>query len=220
MNIKLFAGPLCAVLTFMSTQLNASLISYTDLASFMADTNTSLINFENIVDHGAISPPADFVEINNIVFTTDPQTASARIFGKEVGNTDSALFVANNGNSIVIDLAGAGPGLTAAGGIFGDYNGPAGQQVQFRIHDSSGSILDQVVSYGDMRSCTGLQCEPKTFFGWVSAGGAEITRIELISDIRFSALDDFRYGAVVPVPAAVWLFGSGLVGLMLFARRK
>jgi hypothetical protein len=33
-------------------------------------------------------------------------------------------------------------------------------------------------------------------------------------------LTDFSPGAVVPVPAAVWLFGSGLVGLLGIARRK
>jgi len=32
--------------------------------------------------------------------------------------------------------------------------------------------------------------------------------------------DDSAFGAVVPVPAAVWLFGSGLIGLIGVARRK
>lgn len=32
--------------------------------------------------------------------------------------------------------------------------------------------------------------------------------------------DDSAFGAVVPVPAAVWLFGSGLLGLIGIARRK
>ncbi|MCK5092950.1 MAG: VPLPA-CTERM sorting domain-containing protein, partial [Gammaproteobacteria bacterium] len=35
------------------------------------------------------------------------------------------------------------------------------------------------------------------------------------------AVHDGDVGAsVVPVPAAVWLFGSGLIGLVGFARRK
>ena len=33
-------------------------------------------------------------------------------------------------------------------------------------------------------------------------------------------LTDFSPGAVVPVPAAIWLFGSGLLGLIGIARRK
>lgn len=31
---------------------------------------------------------------------------------------------------------------------------------------------------------------------------------------------DAKVGAVVPVPAAVWLFGSGIIGLIAVARRK
>ncbi len=31
---------------------------------------------------------------------------------------------------------------------------------------------------------------------------------------------DFTYNTAVPVPAAVWLFGSGLLGLIAVARKK
>ncbi len=41
---------------------------------------------------------------------------------------------------------------------------------------------------------------------------------QLDSQIISSA--DFGFQAVVPVPAAVWLFGSGLLGLIGIARRK
>jgi hypothetical protein len=56
-------------------------------------------------------------------------------------------------------------------------------------------------------------------------GGDVITTIELLGDlgedrILYSALDDFHYGAAVPIPAAVWLFGSGLLGLAAVARRR
>jgi hypothetical protein len=160
------------------------------------------------------------VVIDNIVFTTDPQQASARIFGKDVGGTDSALFVANNRNNIVIDLNVGGSGVSAAGGIFGDYNGPAGQSIRFNIYDSVGIIDTQTVNFGDMRIGG-----DKTFFGWVAMGGDAITRIELLGDlgddrILYSALDDFQYGAVIPVPAAIWLFASGLLGLIGIARRN
>jgi hypothetical protein len=35
----------------------------------------------------------------------------------------------------------------------------------------------------------------------------------------FVGYDDFYYSTVVPIPAAVWLFGSGL-GLLGWFRRK
>jgi hypothetical protein len=31
---------------------------------------------------------------------------------------------------------------------------------------------------------------------------------------------DFRPASVVPLPAAVWLFGSGLIGLLAIFRRR
>jgi len=39
-------------------------------------------------------------------------------------------------------------------------------------------------------------------------------------EITASCVEDSAYSAPVPVPAAVWLFGSGLLGLIGVARRK
>ena len=36
----------------------------------------------------------------------------------------------------------------------------------------------------------------------------------------YVVLDDLTFGTVVPVPAALWLFGSGLLGLVAVAKRK
>ena len=36
----------------------------------------------------------------------------------------------------------------------------------------------------------------------------------------YVVLDDLTFNAAVPVPAALWLFGSGLLGLIAVARRK
>jgi len=48
-------------------------------------------------------------------------------------------------------------------------------------------------------------------------GGA--TNITLL-DWNLAADGSLTYGAVIPVPAAVWLFGSGLLGLVGIARRR
>ncbi len=50
-----------------------------------------------------------------------------------------------------------------------------------------------------------------------------VTRIEMydITDPAGIGYDDFTFDvANVPIPSAVWLFGSGLIGLVGFARRK
>lgn len=59
---------------------------------------------------------------------------------------------------------------------------------------------------------------PVDFIGWIGGSG------EGLMDISFALeqvviLDNIS-GYVVPIPAAVWLFGSGLIGLIGMARRK
>ena len=38
--------------------------------------------------------------------------------------------------------------------------------------------------------------------------------------VAYNAVESWADFTVVPVPAAVWLFGSGLLGLIAVARRK
>jgi hypothetical protein len=42
----------------------------------------------------------------------------------------------------------------------------------------------------------------------------------LDNEIVFEAYGFLNAGTVVPIPAAIWLFGSGLLGLIGIARRK
>ncbi len=60
---------------------------------------------------------------------------------------------------------------------------------------------------GDIVSITGLNTIE---VDWFASTPGDYVRV----------LTDFSPGAVIPVPAAVWLFGSGLVGLLGIARRK
>jgi hypothetical protein len=60
---------------------------------------------------------------------------------------------------------------------------------------------------GDHATITGLRT---INVSWSASSPGDYIRV----------LTDFSPGAVVPVPAAVWLFGSGLLGLIGIARRK
>jgi hypothetical protein len=57
------------------------------------------------------------------------------------------------------------------------------------------------------------------FFG-PQAGLIDQLRIDFGNRNRFLVDDITLSAAVVPVPAAAWLFGSGLIGLLGFARRR
>ena len=65
---------------------------------------------------------------------------------------------------------------------------------------------------------SGLGYAPNTGFAWVfNFGNGHQLANRKGNDVYAWAV---RPGDVVPVPAAVWLFGSGLIGLLGVARRK
>ena len=123
--------------------------------------------------------------------------------------------------------------FTGASSLFGFDSTNTGAGV---LNDNN--VPDSADGFGDFDAhITGFE---------LASGGAEVWQIDLATvgiamsdfdvlssippgDIRaFVALkfvqgpgDDSAYGAaVVPVPAAVWLFGSGLLGLIGVSRRK
>ncbi len=59
----------------------------------------------------------------------------------------------------------------------------------------------------------------RTFANIVNGGGAGIDkRVALLVDPLNP--DPIKIGAAIPLPATVWLFGSGLFGMIGMARRK
>ena len=56
------------------------------------------------------------------------------------------------------------------------------------------------------------------FFGVINEGG--ISAIRISNETAGIEADHLQYGNIVPTPAALWLFGSGLLGLVGMARRK
>ena len=57
------------------------------------------------------------------------------------------------------------------------------------------------------------------FYDWSSIPTGDTQTLAALKFVQGPG-DDSAFGAVVPVPAAVWLFGSGLLGLIGVARRK
>ena len=55
-------------------------------------------------------------------------------------------------------------------------------------------------------------------FDYLAAGTPGSQYFEIVDPFDFSVLDSGQTSPV-PIPAAIWLFGSGLIGLVGFARR-
>ena len=56
-------------------------------------------------------------------------------------------------------------------------------------------------------------------FYYLGAGTPGSQYFEIVDPVTFGVLDSGQTN-LIPVPAAFWLFGSGLIGLIGFARRK
>ena len=90
-----------------------------------------------------------------------------------------------------------------------------------RALDSNGNVLEQVVSNIDPEFPIGPTGGVFSTFVGFSRLQLDIQRIELIHVTGdWLAIDNVTYSTVVPIPSAVWLFGSGLIGLIGIARRK
>ena len=88
-----------------------------------------------------------------------------------------------------------------------------------RALDSGGNVLEQLISNTDPEFPVGTPGATfSTFVGFVR-GQTDIQRIEL-SHVTgdWLAIDNVTYSSVVPIPAAVWLFATGLLSLLGFTK--
>ncbi|MGD8852167.1 MAG: hypothetical protein PVI28_07130 [Gammaproteobacteria bacterium] len=65
-----------------------------------------------------------------------------------------------------------------------------------------------------------LESDPLGPGGMTSTAALFFTQGPCDPEITDSCVEDSAFGSVVPVPAAVWLFGSGLLGLLGLSRRR
>ena len=98
----------------------------------------------------------------------------------------------------------------------------SGMVDQINELDFSGNVIGTIAPF------TGTRTGGMTMVGnevwWGSADTNQIFRLDssgsVIGSFAGSVIGWTGGMTVVPIPAAVWLFGSGLIGLIGFARRK
>jgi len=129
-------------------------------------------------------------------------------------NYDNSLTV-NAGNILDIDPSSWSVKTDKnAGGDFGffefDLKGSGNSRTELLSFSISGVTGDSINSYA-------LGYEGGTGLAYFAAHVAGFDAGSGVTSGKFATVAD---PLVVPVPAAVWLFGSGLIGLVSFARKR
>jgi hypothetical protein len=163
------------------------------------------------------------IQTQGNVLAVTTGTDSSVLSVSETGLVDSTTGVAAHMNGDVTNLNGSCPGactnyttggVTVSGsstGIFGTTNS---------TYDSSSNLyntgVDQLFAIGGTSTLYGL-----------TGNGASATAGEAfgykLGTAQFTSGDVLTFtgnSAAVPIPAAVWLFGSGLLGLLGIGRRN
>ena len=218
--------PMC-----ISTNAQAAFLFFTDRASF--DASYSGLTFEDFNDlNSTFADP--------LVGISEPLSSSMGIFNS--GTIEPGLDIATVlGTGLVWaePTWDAGLGPVNSTNFFGTNQNVDGNGLKLSFSNANAVGFD-VYSLGDLGSgnpifditvfdtvggVLGLTSvtAPLTgqFFGVASS--TQIGRIEAIAPgSRVELFDNIAFGAatVVPIPAAVWLFGSGLLGLVGIARRR
>jgi hypothetical protein len=204
----------------MSMPLQAAVI-YTDRTNFENQLSTSVIDgydhtgytAGDLDDSLAYDIHSD-AHMNSILGETSYKTTGWMNMNLIVSQNVDAYYCSGCTGSFLLDFTS-----TSVGGDSGVYG------VGFDISDHVGNYY-AFVSFGDNSSMNYLVSE-------ASIGFWGITSDLSISNIHFGlieggsttngtlAIDNLTIGAAaIPVPAAFWLFGSALIGLIGLAMRK
>ena len=182
-----------------------------DSLFFAESTSTSIFEL-----NGGLDRPGTAESIFNGYLVIDAQLSSrgklrdASSFGIY---SDDAKF-ANQGYLTDYNCNKQGNGCSTSNLVFGgsitDFGWSSGNGIlDFEISNLSGWALDAWTSGYTAGSTEHLRLN-------VHGGVFDLGGVSSVKAFTATA-DGF---AVVPVPAAAWLFGSGLIGLVGFARRK
>jgi len=215
MNKKLFIALGIGLLLVAGTRSQAAVVNYTDLATFQAASGSlTLVNFD--VDSGGNPIAADSPGVlAGSLFSGYGITFNAGIvFGEPnlpFNGVSPPNTISNSGiktpTPALVDGVFAAPvfevGLTNTG---------AGSVL--RIFDQADNQLGAILS--DLDSAT------QDFIGMISDTPIYRMEFDFVQGIGFEG-DDLYFTRIVspiPVPAAVWLFATALIGFIGLSRRR
>ena len=220
MNKRLVTLTSSFVMLFALGQSHAALVTYTsltanssafDTAAASADIVLTVDGYEDlgpgIVDYGLSLARTDYVVSSNGLSAGRGIRSTSTAADVIEGNRSMVIF--NNTDPLTFTFGSA---INAFGVTFGDIDMDFGGVFTYSIDGGASQTL----------LSAGIGNDLDYFFGVIDTVNP-FTSISFNRNERDGYYFDIaNYGIVnaVPVPAAVWLFGTALVGLFGFGRRR
>ena len=201
-------------------------------------TNAALLTFDDaIVGSTSYSFDGDGDAVDDVIFTTTDIGGFNTVgpgpnmsYINEPGLEGSTL----TNPDLRVDFLNGAAGSLRFGFALDDFIETANTWVSFEVYDINDNLLgsDFELGFYTLPDGTNQSSFPEGIIEVNFSGLAAYALFDFNNDVTGGQryiIDNFEGifgstedppGNVVPVPAAVWLFGSGLIGLIGLARRK
>ena len=212
-----FASPASSAVYFFSTPAGSTADGQPVNAT--AQFTTSLNQISLVLTNLQANPTSIIQAISDLFFTATNGGTNL--------TTGTALYTPT-ANYIAIGAGGAVSGASAPAAAGWDLSNTAGTYHLDKLcgHNTCGNPAGLIIGPGPYTNANGSIARNRPHNPFVDQSAtftfavAGATADTLISNVVFSFGTSPGTNVPVPLPAAVWLFGSGLLGLMAIARRR
>jgi len=214
MGFKSITGATCACLAVVSFNANSALLTFTNEADYLAALSSSTVIFEDFDTSPWFNTPGLYSG-GIPSFTNQGLTwSSAQLielgsgWAKTDGNSSGASGIYSS-KATDPDFLKVTSGVGTIYGVGGWIRGATGPQGATDITFTLDSVEVFTTNISDVHQ----------FVGVIDTDG--FATMSFAASSGEWGADDFTFAtSPVPIPSAVWLFGSGLIGLVGLARRK
>ena len=173
---------------------------------------------------------AYYDDVADLTWLTDAHAAGTNMNWTTANQWAADLVVGGNENwrlpsAFNFDSSGPCSGFNCTDSELGSlfYNvlgGIAGRPIN-QIHNSNYELFSNVMFNNNSHYWTATGNADNTSWAWViDMSSGEVDRFNVKTDLNLAWAVQSGDVSAVPVPAALWLFGSGLLGLVGVASRK